>query len=100
MHASRRRPLGLHRIVWLGGAQALRRLFTRRRLFNRRRLWLIDGRQRWRLMRRRWRLVYRRGWLTGQCGFDVLFALCSQRKPGIRHREQRTLRFEIIEILD
>ena len=33
-------------------------------------------------------------------GFDVLFALCSQRKPGIRHREQRTLRFEIIETLD
>src|SRR6516165_8639209 len=37
---------------------------------------------------------------AGDCGFDVLFALCSQCKPGIRHREQRTPRFQIIETLD
>jgi len=84
--------LGLHWVFWIRDAQALWRLFSRR-LLNRRRLWLING-------RRRWRLVYRRGWLTAQCGFDVLFALCSQRKPGVRHREQWAPRFQIIETLD
>jgi hypothetical protein len=35
-----------------------------------------------------------------RCGLDGLFALRSQRKPRIGHREQRTLRVGIIETLD
>jgi hypothetical protein len=35
-----------------------------------------------------------------QGGSDVLFALGSEHEPRICHREQRTLRFEIIEVLD
>jgi hypothetical protein len=51
-------------------------------------------------MRRRRRLIYWRSWLISRCGFDVFFALCSQHKPSIGHRQQRTLRFRITEILN
>ena len=30
---------------------------------------------------------------------DILFTLCSEGKPGIRHHDQGALGFEVIEIL-
>jgi len=97
-NAHARSALGLHWVVRLSGVQALRRLNSWWRLFNRWRRWRLFNR--WRLMGRRGRLIDRAYWLMSRCGFDVLFALCSQHKPRICHREQRTLRFRIIEILD